>query len=272
MNWFYSSVNRASLTAIINGSIISTLAHCSGFLIFITYGAYIFEEAATTHIDPYVSSIVLAILQLVGILCTTKFSDSLGRKALQIISLLGSAFGQLSFALYSYLRHIGYELTAFEWVPVVSLSFVIFIASAGVVPLIFVSSVESLPAKVLLASFFSISFRFNLLTAQLVLIITFSLRFERLAWPLAMYSWIVHRFFYWNYFQSEWQLSVFTAVCWHWLYYVYLDRCTSFSWSKRQKGYRWMQLVQKIIKIHLKLLVECNFQIKVERMMPEIQF
>lgn len=29
-------------------------------------------------------------MQLLGTLCTTKFSDSLGRKALLIISLLGS--------------------------------------------------------------------------------------------------------------------------------------------------------------------------------------
>lgn len=133
----------------------SSLAHFTGFLVFITYAGHIFEKAATAHIDSNVSSIILAIIQLVAVLCTTKFSDSLGRKALQIISLLGSAFGLLSFATYSYLRHVGYELIAFEWVPVTSLSFVIFVASAGVVPLMFVSSVESLPAKVFLTHFVS---------------------------------------------------------------------------------------------------------------------
>lgn len=40
-----------------------------------------------------------------------------------------------SFALYTYLIRNGYDLSAFEWVPIVSLSFVIFAASAGAVPL-----------------------------------------------------------------------------------------------------------------------------------------
>lgn len=142
------SVKRESLKGILNGTIMSCLAHFTGYLIFITYAAHIFDKAGATQIDPYISSIVLACLQLVGICCTAKFSDSLGRKALQITSLLGSAFGLLSFALYSYLKQIGYELTAFQWIPVASLSFVIFIASAGVVPLMFVCSVENLPAKV----------------------------------------------------------------------------------------------------------------------------
>lgn len=135
-SWFIL-VNRSALKGILNGITIACLAHMTGFLIFISYATLIFEKVGATQIDPAISSISLAILQLVGTLCTTKFSDSLGRKALLIISLLGSAFGMLSFALYSFLKQSGYALTTFQWVPVVSLSFNIFIASAGVVPLMF---------------------------------------------------------------------------------------------------------------------------------------
>lgn len=116
---------------------------------FITYAAHIFEQVGASQIDPYISSICIAVVQLIGTLCTTRFSDTLGRKALLITSLLGSAFGMITFATYSYLKHNGYELSAFEWVPVVSLSFVIFIASSGVVPLMFLCTAEGLPAKVL---------------------------------------------------------------------------------------------------------------------------
>lgn len=133
----FDPVNREAMKGISNGVILASLAYTTGYLVFTTYSVVIFEMAGATHIDPHISSISLAVLQLIGNLCTTSFSDTLGRKALLIISLLGSAFGMLTFAMFSYLRHIGYDLTAFEWVPVISLSFVIFVASAGVVPLMF---------------------------------------------------------------------------------------------------------------------------------------
>lgn len=147
-------VNRLALKGIFNGIILASLAHLTGFLVFITYAVLIFERVGATQIDPYVSSITIAIVQIIGTLCTTTFSDSLGRKALLIISLLGSAFGLLSFASYSYLKQNGYELSAFEWVPVISLSFVIFTASTGVVPLMFTCMVEHLPSKVHVISTF----------------------------------------------------------------------------------------------------------------------
>lgn len=141
-------MNRSALKGIFNGIILGSLAPLTGFLIFITYAVHIFETVGVTKIDPYVSSITMAIVQIIGTLCTTSFSDSLGRKALLIVSLLGSAFGLLSFASYSYLKQNEYELSSFEWVPVVSLSFVIFTASAGVIPLMFIGMVEHLTSKV----------------------------------------------------------------------------------------------------------------------------
>lgn len=144
---FYS-VNRAAVKGMLRGGILSALAYLTGYLVFTTYAVVIFQEAGATNIDPYVASIALAVLQLIGILCTTSLSDTLGRKALLIISLLGSALGLFTFALYSYLRKRGYDVIPFEWVPVISLSFVIFVASAGVVPLMFLSMVEHIPSKV----------------------------------------------------------------------------------------------------------------------------
>lgn len=148
------------MKGILNGIILSSLAHFTGFLVFITYAAFIFVEVGATQNDPYISSITIAVVQLIGTLCATRFSDSLGRKALLIISLLGSSFGQLSFALYSYLKHNDYELSSFEWVPVASLSFVIFIASSGMVPLMFLCTAEGLPSEVS-TDYFFISFFWN---------------------------------------------------------------------------------------------------------------
>lgn len=136
------------MKGILNGITLSSFGHLTGFLVFITYAAHIFEQVGASQIDPNISSIAIAVVQLIGTLCTTRFSDTLGRKALLITSLLGTAFGMIVFAVYSYLKYNGYRLSAFEWVPVASLSFVIFTASSGAVPLIFLCTAEGLPSKV----------------------------------------------------------------------------------------------------------------------------
>lgn len=139
------SVNRPALIGIFNGSILASLAFLTGYMVFATYSVRIFQTVGTS-IDPYMSSIAFAMLQLMGNLCTAKFSDSLGRRTLLIVSLLGSALGMYSFSLYCYFTHIGYR---FDWIPVTSFLFTIFIASCGVVPLMFLSMVEQIkPYKV----------------------------------------------------------------------------------------------------------------------------
>lgn len=107
----------------------------------------IFEKVGKS-VDPYISSIILAVALIFGSLSTTYFADIIGRRVLNIGSLFGSACGLLSMSLYHYLYVNDYDLSAFHWVPVISLSFVIFISSAGIVSLAFVCSVENLPTKV----------------------------------------------------------------------------------------------------------------------------
>lgn len=93
-------------------------------------------------------SIMLAVALILGSLFTTYLADTLGRKFLNLISLMGSAVGLFATALYHYLNINGYDLTGFAWVPVVSLSLVVFISSVGIMPLAFLCSVEYLPPKV----------------------------------------------------------------------------------------------------------------------------
>lgn len=130
------------------GIILAWMTQLTGGYSFVTYGLLIFEKVGTSKIDPYISSITMAAVQIVGSLMTTILSDTLGRKFLVISSLLGSSFGLFSFALYSYMNVIGYNLQQFDWMPVVSVSFVIFVANAGVIPLAVVCTVENMPSKV----------------------------------------------------------------------------------------------------------------------------
>lgn len=119
------------------------------FLFFriIVYAVTTFAKVGTS-IDPYLSSIMLGIAQIAGSLSTTYFADKLGRIKLNLISLMGSACGLFSTALYRYLYLIDIDLSSFAWVPILSLSLVVFISAAGITPMSYVCSVENLPTEV----------------------------------------------------------------------------------------------------------------------------
>lgn len=126
------------------------MAWCStatGTYTFLSYASLIFEKSGS-KIDKYLSSIILAIAPLIGSLFSAKLADTLGRKILILISLLGSGTGLSALALYLYLVKNGHDFSRFEWIPVTSLFLVMFIASAGINPLRMVVIVEHLPIKV----------------------------------------------------------------------------------------------------------------------------
>lgn len=139
-------VERNARKALIIGIILSFLSNLSGVFVLITYAGRIFSSTGTS-VDQYTSAIVLGVFHFIGPLFTTQFADKWGRKNLLIISLLGSAVGQTALATFSYLQILDYELSGFGWVPVTSLSFIMFIASVGVAPLSSLCTLEILPRK-----------------------------------------------------------------------------------------------------------------------------
>lgn len=126
----------------------SSFSQISCCFTIITYAVILFERAGTA-LDPYISSIILAVTVLLGSLSTTFLADRLGRKTLNFISMSGAATGLFSASLYHYLRLNGFDLASFSWIPVVCLSLVTFVVSAGIVPLTTVCSIEYMPAKVI---------------------------------------------------------------------------------------------------------------------------
>lgn len=137
----------AVYSGILIGIILTMLNNFSGSFILIVYGVMIFQKAST-RIDPYISSIILASLQVVGTLASTSLVEVLGRKSLMIISMAGCTIGFSAMAAYMYLSSVGYGLGAVDWIPVVSLGFVVFISSVGIIPLTFLCIIESLPMEV----------------------------------------------------------------------------------------------------------------------------
>lgn len=98
--------------------------------------------------NPYTATIIFGVFQIVGSLFTTQLADRLGRRVLLIASLLGAVLGQTALSIFSYLEKLDYDLTMFNWVPVASMSFVIFISTLGIIPLSTICAVEVLPIKV----------------------------------------------------------------------------------------------------------------------------
>lgn len=139
--------NRSALKGIGIGIALVICSQTTTSFAIVNYAVITLAKAGTS-LNPYFSSIMLAVALIFGSLTTTYLADKLGRKKLCLASLLGSACGLLAAALYRYLSLDGYDLTAFSWVPVVSLSLVVFISSSGILPLSLICSVEYLPTKV----------------------------------------------------------------------------------------------------------------------------
>lgn len=149
-NGYHSTGNRSALKGIGIGIALTTFGQCTAIFAITSYAVTTFAKVGTTTIDPYISSIILAVALIIGSLTTTYLADKFGRKMLNLISLMGSACGLLATALYYYLnlRGFGSELSTHAWIPIVSLSSVIFFSSAGIATLANVCSVEYLPSKV----------------------------------------------------------------------------------------------------------------------------
>lgn len=129
------------------GVAMSVFSQISGCFIIINYAVLVFKRTGTL-LNINLSSILLAVAILLGPLTTSYFADKLGRKKLNFISMMGSSLGLLCMSLYSYLHLCGYDLSTFSVVPIICLSFVCFIASAGIIPLVVVCSIEYLPPNV----------------------------------------------------------------------------------------------------------------------------
>lgn len=139
--------NRLAFKGISTSIAMAWFMQTTGAVIIMNYASLIFEiSGSALSIDA--SSITLAIVQIIGGLVSTQLGDTFGRKATLTISLAASAFGLFTFTIYSYFRQNGYDVSHFLWLPLVCLSFIIFISSAGIVALVNTCTVENFPQKV----------------------------------------------------------------------------------------------------------------------------
>lgn len=118
---------------------------CGGFA-FINYTAEIFAESGSS-LSASTSAIIIAIVQLLGSVLSTLITEKMTRKFLYITTCLGTIVGLLAFGVHGMLS-TSMDMSQFSWIPIASMSFVIFIASLGLMPLTFTILSEILPLKV----------------------------------------------------------------------------------------------------------------------------
>ena len=138
-----SSTNKRALKI---GLVLALVNILSGCFALINYTAEIFMESGSS-LSPNMSAIVVGVIQLAGSCVSTVVVDKVPRKVLYFISCVGTMFGLIAFGLHGYLK-LSLNVSMFNWVPIASLSFVIFIASIGLLPLTFIMLSEVLPQQI----------------------------------------------------------------------------------------------------------------------------
>lgn len=149
-----SKITRSDLLARDNirglaiGVALCVLCQACGCFTIINYAASIFS-ATGSQMNPSISGIVLGVVQVFGTYVSAILVDSVGRRPLLIISSAGSVVGLSLVGAFAYLHQTtGMDLSSVDWIPVVSLSFVVFISNTGLVCLPFVMLTEMLAPKV----------------------------------------------------------------------------------------------------------------------------
>lgn len=112
------------------------LEQFSGVFALLFFVSTIFKYSGSS-LSPNESSIIVGVIQLIGAYCSTMFVDKAGRRFLISNSAFGISGGLLVFALYSYFNSLGHVASYLNWIPLVSFSFVLWIANLGVLTLPF---------------------------------------------------------------------------------------------------------------------------------------
>lgn len=132
----YFAVTRPAKKVLISGVGLMLLEQFSGVFALLFFVSTVFEYSGSS-LSPNESSIIVGVIQLIGAYCSTTFVDKAGRRFLISMSAFGISAGMFIFAFYSYLNSVGHVAPNLNWIPLVSLSFVLWVANLGVLTLPF---------------------------------------------------------------------------------------------------------------------------------------
>lgn len=121
---------------------------CSGIVMVTMNVVPLFRDSGT-NFNPDVGAIIVGVLQVCGVYVSSMLVDKIGRRFLFGISSILSSLSLLAFGTFSFLKlKLGVDVSAVDWLPVVSLSFYIFVNCVGIRTVPFLYIAEILPYNV----------------------------------------------------------------------------------------------------------------------------
>lgn len=128
------------------GIILISVNQLSGLFAFLNYTAETILESGSVF-NPNASAVIVGALLFAGSLFSITIVDKFSRRFLYSITTVGYMIGLIAMGVYSYLK-TSYDVSSFKFVPVASLSLIIFAASLGRLPLSYIIMAEIIPQNI----------------------------------------------------------------------------------------------------------------------------
>lgn len=137
---FFNPRNRRSMIVVLG---ISVLFELSGSQIVLQYAQTIFDTLQT-DLDSRISSIIFGIAQLVAAIVSCFLVDTMGRRPLLLVSIVGSGICTLVIGVYYVLeRHM--DVSGLGWLPVSAIMIFMLTYTVGILALLTVITSELFP-------------------------------------------------------------------------------------------------------------------------------
>ncbi|XP_053693508.1 facilitated trehalose transporter Tret1-like [Sabethes cyaneus] len=140
-------LSKPTLKGILICVIVMMFHPMSGSVPLITFTDRIFRDSGS-DLPPSTCAMIVAAINLVGAYVSSVTVDKAGRKVLLITSALGCAICSATMGTYTFLNGIGVNLDYFKWIPVTTLSGLVFISAIGVAIVPFIIMPEILEPRV----------------------------------------------------------------------------------------------------------------------------
>ncbi|KAH8241422.1 hypothetical protein KR026_002450 [Drosophila bipectinata] len=143
---FKDFVTKPALKGFAAAFVLCTGFEFSNVFSFMNYMSDIFAKSGSI-LDVYTCTIIMGVVQVIGVYTSTIFVDIVGRRLLLLISTLGVGVGCIAFGCFTYFGEL-YDLHDFNWLPFVLMIFIIYVGNVGIMGLFFLVVCEVHPAKI----------------------------------------------------------------------------------------------------------------------------
>lgn len=146
--WYDLFKSKATRRGLVSSLGLTAFQQLSGVSAIITYAVQIFQEADTS-IDPYVSSVIIAYIEVISAFVVVFTMELMDRRSYLYISTIGICVSHICFGAYFQCKNCGIVLPLMDYIPLTCFaSFAIFYAvGMGPVPWMMNGELYSIEAK-----------------------------------------------------------------------------------------------------------------------------